>query len=129
MILASHPSGDVEKVSCSSLELRRMLEAGEMTSGVVRTQMVFKIVRLGEITQGVNIIGTVSALQHLMVRTSRGVGKGEQEGEFDDRGRKSRDCDIPETKGKKCFQRGETFNCLTDCAKKIRKTRIELLSP
>ena len=81
MIPVSHPSGDFEKVRCSSLELRGMLGTGEMSLEVVRTQIVFKIMRLDKITQGVDVIGIISAPQDLMVRTSRGVSKGEREGE------------------------------------------------
>lgn len=46
-----------------------------MSLGAVRAQVVFKIMRLDKIPQGVNIIRIISAPQHLMVRASRESAK------------------------------------------------------
>lgn len=53
-------------------------ECWELTLGITGTQMIFKIITVDQISQGVTIVRKIiSALQDLMVRTSRWVLKRE----------------------------------------------------
>lgn len=64
--------------------------------------------RLDKVIQGVNMIGRISihslSTVTLIVKTSRGISKGEGEGESVDSRGKPKDSGIPETKIEQCFK-------------------------